>query len=150
MLLYLIIGVAACLSVPIIWFFVYLKRRQDEVEENFQRLFAGKNIRMLDKTAMYIAQESDGYSHVRSIGILVLTDKELYFERRVVAKVLHIPVSAITDVGETKRLGGQNPIKTMLKISFKDHNGRDDSFALCVKELEQWINEIKTVMAEKA
>ena len=73
--------------VLIIWFFVYLKKRQDEVESNFQKRFAGKNIRMLDKAALFVAQESDGYSHSRGIASLVLTDEELYFERRIIKKI---------------------------------------------------------------
>ena len=71
MILYIAI-IAGCLA--IVWFFVYLKKRQDKMEANFQKRFSGKQIKLLDKTALFVAQESDGYSHTRGIGNLVLTD----------------------------------------------------------------------------
>ncbi len=37
--------------IAIVLFFVYLKKRQDEQEENFEKRFSGKNIKLLDKTA---------------------------------------------------------------------------------------------------
>ena len=60
--------------VCIVVFFIILKKKQDEAEASFQRRFAGKNIQYMDKYAMYIAKESDGYSHVRGIGYFVLTE----------------------------------------------------------------------------
>lgn len=135
MILY--IGIALGLA-AIVWFFVYLKRRQDEQEENFQKRFSGKNLKLVDKTAMYYAQESDGYSHTRGIGYLVLTDEELYFERRVGKKVLEIPVSAIRDVDETRRLGGQGTLRPVLKVVFINSLGNRDAIAVGVKDLAQW------------
>lgn len=143
MVWYVVIGVA---SIALILFFMLLKRKQDALEESFQKRFAEKDIKLLDKYALFVAQESDGYSHFRGIGYLVLTSEELYFERQLKKKVVQIPVSCITHVGETTRLGGQSPGKTMLKITFKDLNGKQDSIALCVKELGQWKKEIAGTM----
>jgi hypothetical protein len=135
MILSITIGIGC---VALILFFVFLKKKQDELESNFQRRFFGKNIKLLDKTALFVAQESDGYSHTRGIGYLVLTDEELYFERQLVHKVLEIPISSILGVGTTKRLAGQGMVNPMLKIEFNDNLGKEDSVALCVKDLLQW------------
>jgi hypothetical protein len=135
MILSITIGIGC---VALILFFVFLKKKQDELERNFQRRFFGKNIKLLDKTALFVAQESDGYSHTRGIGYLVLTDEELYFERQLVHKVLEIPISSILGVGTTKRLAGQGMVNPMLKIEFNDNLGKEDSVALCVKDLLQW------------
>ncbi len=107
----------------------------------------GKDIKLLDKTAMYIAQESDGYSHTRGIGYLVFTDEELYFERRVGKKVLEIPVDSIIDVGETRRLSGQSTLKKVLKIEFTNSLGNKDAIAVGVKDLSQWKKVIGTAIA---
>ena len=147
MILYISIALG-CTAV--IWFFVYLKKRQDEQEANFQRRFSEKKIKLLDKTAMFHAQESDGYSHTRGIGYLVLTDDELYFERRVVKKVLEIPISSILDVGETRKLSGQSTIKPVLKIEFTDSLGKRDTVAIGVKELLQWKKVIGTSIGKMA
>ena len=48
-----IIGVSA-----IIWFIVFSKKKQDELELKFPKRFYGKNIRYLDKCAVFRAQES--------------------------------------------------------------------------------------------
>jgi len=98
----------------IIIFFVFLKRKQDEVEASFQNRFAGKNIKFMDKYALYVARLSDGYSHFRGNGYLVLTDDELYFERQLDRKTFITPVSSIINAESTKRLGGQSPDKMML------------------------------------
>ena len=135
MTLYIAIAVS---SVVLLWFFVHLKKRQDEVEANFQSKFADKNIKLLDKTALFIAQKSDGYSHSRGIGNLVLTDDELYFERRLITKVLEIPLSSIVEVGETNRLAGQGLMRPMLKIDFIDRLGETDTVGIQVKELALW------------
>ena len=132
----------------VVWFFVNLKKKQDQLEINFQNRFSGKNIKFLDKCAVFRAQESDGYSQSQGMGYLVLTDEELYFERTVLKKVLPIPITSIKKVGETNRLGGQNPGKPMLKVEFEDSNGNKDSIALSVKELAMWKKEITTAISK--
>ena len=125
----------------VIIFFVHLKRKQDEIEVNFQKRFAGKKIQFMDKHAVYIAQESDGYSHFRGMGYLVLTEDELYFERQLVKKIVKIPTGSIVKVDKTKRLAGQGP-GMMLKVVFQTQDGEQDAIGWKVKELEQWIKEI--------
>jgi len=43
-----------------------------KLEANFQKRFSGKQIQYLDKHALYVAKKSDGYSHFRGQGYLVL------------------------------------------------------------------------------
>ena len=138
----LLIGIIGVVFVGIvIRFFVRLKRRQDEMEADFQKRFAGKNIRFMDKHALYIARESDGYSHFRGQGYLVLTEDELYFERQLVKKIIEIPTGSIVKVDKARRLAGQGP-GMMLKVVFKTQDGEQDAIGWKVKELERWINEI--------
>ena len=123
----------------IVIFFVYLKRRQDEVEEKFQKRFAGKKIKIMDKSALYVAKQSDGHSHFQGNGYLVLTEDELYFERRVVKKLIIIPIGSIVKAERTKRLAGKSVLKMMLKVVFLTQTGEQDAIAWKVKGLEKWI-----------
>ena len=123
-------------------FFVFLKRRQNEVEASFQKRFAGKKIRFIDKYALYIASESNGYSHFRGAGYLVLTEDELYFERQLNRKKVTIPIDSIVKAEQTRRLAGQSPGRMMLKVVFETPDGEQDAIAWRVKKLEQWIKEI--------
>ena len=126
--------------------FVFLKRKQDEVEASFQERFAGKKIQFMDKYALYVAKQSDGYSHFRGKGYLVLTEDELYFERQLDRKTIIIPIGSIVKAERTERLGGQSPGKMMLKVVFETQDGEQDAIAWKVKELEQWINEISMMV----
>ncbi len=127
-----------------------LRAKQDEVDESFRKRFAGKNIRFMDKYALYVAKQSDGYSHFRGIGYLVLTEDELYFERQLDRKIIIIPIGSIVKAERTKRLGGQSPGKMMLKVVFETQNGEQDAIAWKVKELEQWIKEISIMVRNSA
>ena len=131
-------------------FFVILKRKQDEVEADFQKRFAGKKIRFIDKYALYIARESDGYSHFRGTGYLVLTEDELYFERQLNRKIVVIPTGSIIKAEETRRLAGQSTGRMMLKVAFETPGGEQDAVAWRVKKLEQWIKEISLVARNSA
>ena len=137
----IVLGVAA-----IIWFFVFLKKKQDELEANFQKRFAGKNIKHLDKHVVFRAQQSRGYSQAEGKGYLVLTDDELYFEMVLLSVILSIPVASIIKVEKTNRLLGVNPGRPMLKIEFDDGSRNNDAIALNVKELTAWMNAITEAM----
>ncbi len=145
-----IIGIICIIFVGlVIYFFVRLKRRQDEMEANFQKRFSGKKIRFMDKHAIYIARESDGYSHFRGQGYLVLTEDELYFERELVKKIIEIPIDSIVKVDKTKRLAGQGP-GMMLKVVFNTQDGQQDAVAWKVKDLERWIDEISLIARDQS
>ena len=137
----IILGVSA-----VIWFFVYVKKKQDELEASFQQRFAGKKILFMDKHARIIAQESHGYSQTMGMGYLVLTPEELYFKLQLINKELTIPVYSLLAVGETRRMKGKNPLRLMLKIDYKSSDGNKDAIALLVKDLPRWKIEISNVM----
>ena len=140
----IVIGVVA-----VVWFFVVLKRKQDALEDNFRRLFSVDDVRRLDKYAMFKAQRSNGYSQSQGTGYLVLTDEVLYFEMSLLDKVVSIPVTSITRVGETRRLLGVGTIRPMLEVEFEDANGEMDAIALSVKELAAWKVEIARAMSDR-
>lgn len=135
--------IAIVIIIVLFYFFRYVKKKELELKADFNKRFAGRNIHLLDKYALYIAQQSDGYSHSRGIGYLVLTDDELYYKRQLGNKVLSIPLASITGVEETRRLSGQSHVKPMLKVSFRNKAGQEDAVAWVVKEREQWIRQIQ-------
>jgi hypothetical protein len=126
----------------VVIFFVILKKRQNALDASIMRRFEGKNVRLMDKYALFIAQQSDGYSHTRGTGYLVLTDEELFFERVLGRKQVSMPLNRILEVGETWRLAGQSPGRLMLKVEFRNDQQETDAIALRVKELERWKSAI--------
>ena len=131
-----------------VWFFVTLKRKQDELEENFRKLFSAAQVKRVDKQAVFKAQQSHRYSQSQGMGYLVLAADELYFEMGLLSKVLSIPVASITKIGQTRRMLGVGTIRPMLKVEFKDANGEMDAIALFVGELNAWKREISEAMAD--
>jgi len=128
--------------------FGYVKKKEVELEARFQKRFAGKNIQLMDKYALFIAQQSDGYSHFRGVGRLVLTDQELHYERQFGNKVISIPLPSIVQVGETLRLGGQSTGKPFLRVDFRTQEGQEDAVAWRVKQLDRWKNEISALITK--
>ncbi len=146
----ILVILASCIaSASVVWFFVRLYRGQCRLEANFQERFATAKIRLVDKVAIFIAQELDGYSHFRGRGYLVLTDDELYFERVLGNKLLPIPVASIKEVGETRRSGGQGTVRPMLKVDFTDADGNADAIAWRVNDLPAWKEEITSAIGRK-
>lgn len=128
-----------------------LKKSQDEIEAHFQEKYADKNILMMDKYALYVAIESDGFSHFRGCGYLILTEDELYFERQLDRKLFSIPTGKIIKVEPVKRMAGQNPAGKMLRVEFKNDGGQTDAIAWKLKKLDEWIAIIeKTVHSQKS
>ncbi len=132
-----------CAAVGFVVLLRYLKKKELELDARIQERFAGKNIRLMDKYALFMAQESDGYSHVRGAGTLVLSDEELFYERQIGHKVVSIPLNRIVQVGETRRLAGQSTGRRMLKIDFRTPEGEEDAVGWRVKELNRWKEEIQ-------
>jgi len=127
----------------------YVKKKEIELEASFRKRFASKNVLFMDKHALFVAQQSDGYSHVRGAGHLVLTDEELYYKRQFGNKVISIPLSSIVHVGQTRRLAGQSPGRSMLKVAFTTLRGQEDAVAWRVNELQRWIDEISAAIGNK-
>jgi hypothetical protein len=124
-------------------FFAFLWRKQRELERSIEEVTRGRRVRFTDRHALYIARESDGYAHLRGTGVLLLTDDLLYFEQQLTRKAVSIPLSSITRVGETLRLGGQSTGRPMLRVEFRNAEGAEDAIGLRVRELERWKREIE-------
>lgn len=133
----------------IVVFFIFLKKKQDELEESFQKRFTGQKILYMDKYVRIIAQQSRGLSQTAGMGYLVLTSQELYFKLQLINKEISIPVSSLLNVGETRRMGGKNPLRTMLKVDFNTIDGKEDAIALLVKDLSRWKAEISSIMKKQ-
>ena len=146
---YIYVGILAG-AIAIVWFFIILKRKQDALEENFQRLFSKAEVKRLDKHAVFKAQQSHRYSQAQGMGYLVLTDDELYFEMGLLDKVLSIPVANISKVGQANRMLGVGTLRPMLTVECEDAAGELDAIALSVKELGEWEHDIAHAMAERS
>ena len=86
--------------------------------------------------ANFFGQESRGPMQLRGTGTIVLTDKELYFERLWPRREYRIPLSAIEAVEMPTSYLGKTNFRPLLKVVFRNEAGEFDSMAWLVPEVE--------------
>lgn len=118
------------------------KKRTQEIEEQF----TGKEVLLTSRGANFFGQESKGVNQIRENGILILTDKELYFGMWTPKKELKVPIVAIKDVGNPKSFLGKSVFRKLLKVSFENEIGEIDKAAWYVKALETWTRTLEELI----
>jgi len=118
------------------------KKRTREIEEQF----TGKNILLTSRGANFFGQESKGLGQVRGNGVLLLTDKELYFGMWTPKKELKIPIVAIKSIETPKSFLGKSAFRKLLKVVFENYMGDLDAAAWYVKDLVPWSQEIERLI----
>lgn len=115
------------------------QKRINEILDEFN----DKEIVISHYSANFFGQQSQKTFQVRGNGVLLLTQKVLYFEMWYPKKVLQIPVSAITKIEITKSFLHKSVFRKLLKVSFQNENDETDAAAWWVAPLEKWIEELE-------
>jgi hypothetical protein len=77
-------------------------------------------------------------------GPLVLTEKELLFAMPGLLMFVAIPLSSIRSVTRTRRFKAKCILKTLIRIDFQNEAGQEDAIAWYVKDLDSWMQALKT------
>ncbi len=120
------------------------KRRIDEVMEKFK----DKKIYAQNSKSNFFGQESLGVAQIRGNGVLVLAEGVLYFKMLVPDRELSIPFTSITGVETPKFFLGKSKMMPLLKINFKNKDGKDDSAAWLLTNLAYWKDAIEKIAAQ--
>ena len=118
------------------------KKRTQEIEEKF----VGKNIILSSRGANFFGQESKGLGQVRGNGVLLLTDKELYFGMWTPKKELRIPLVAVKSVETPKSFLGKSVLRKLLKVTFENDLGDIDAVAWYIKDLVPWTQDLERLI----
>jgi hypothetical protein len=129
----------------LVWFFYFLWRRQQLVQERIERKIKGQKVLMPIEHIMFRAVESSGYSQVSGMGYIVLTENYLYFELVLLELVITVPIVRLQGAQFVRRLKGVSPVRKMLRIMYTNENGEDDSIAVNVKDMEHWKKAISDI-----
>ena len=121
------------------------KNRADQALAQFQ----DRKIIHSDSFANYFGLESQGIKQIRGNGILILTEKELYFELYLPKKTITIPINQITKIETPRSHLGKSKLKKLLKIIYTNQNLEKDSIAWLVKQLPRWIENIENIIERK-
>ncbi|MCE7738474.1 MAG: hypothetical protein KAU62_01100 [Candidatus Heimdallarchaeota archaeon] len=115
------------------------KKRKHAILENMK----DQSIILGPVSANNYGQESKGKGQVRGMGLLFLTDKEVYFGMYVPKKDFHILIDHIHGISIPKWYLGKTRSKPLLKLTFTNNEGELDSLAWQVKDLDLWVNTIE-------
>ncbi len=101
------------------------RRQAEEVLNRFQ----DRKIYRSSSGANFFGLESLGQRQFRGNGILVLTEKELYFEMLLPKKEINIPLRNIVKIETPKSHLHKTKFKPLLKVIFKNDIGEIGSVA---------------------
>ncbi|MBC8514272.1 hypothetical protein H8D30_00220 [bacterium] len=85
---------------------------------------------------------SRGRGQIRGNGILVLTRDQVVFEQIIPATTTQIPLQVISDISVVHSHLGRTRGVPLLKITFLNEDGIEDSGAWWVKDLEVWKEDL--------
>ena len=105
-----------------------------------------KNIIIGPVSANRFGQESKGRGQVRGLGLLYLTEKEIYFGMYVPKKDFHILLDLVHAISTPKWHLDKTKSRRLLKVEFINNEGEVDSIAWQVKELDLWVSTIENQM----
>ena len=121
------------------------KKRIKEIHEKYK----DRNLLIFDDKSNFFGQESLGLGKIRGNGVLLLTEDDLFFGMWKPKKDLLIPVKSIREITNPKSHMHRSILRPLLKINFKDENGKPDSAAWYVHYLDQWNDILNRIIANR-
>jgi hypothetical protein len=98
----------------------------------------GLDLLLEDQGANSLGVESAGPWQVRGNGNLALTEDELLFAQWVPDRLLRIPRRSIVAVSTTRSHLGKTIGRPLLKVTWVNDEGGEDSIALWVRNPDRW------------
>lgn len=80
--------------------------------------------------------------------MLILIEDELYFQLWLPKKEIRISNKQIIDVQSPRIYLGKTQFMPLLKIVFKNNNGKDDSVAWAVDNLPYWKETLEKIISK--
>jgi hypothetical protein len=121
------------------------KRRYNQILSNFEENY----ISLVSSNPNFYGQYSLGRSQIRGNGVLILTSDSLFFEMYFPKKKFNFPLRNIRNVDTVKSFLGKTQFRQLLRITFINNKGEEDSAAWLVKNLDIWINRIEQIIQMK-
>lgn len=88
----------------------------------------------------FLGQLSRGYAQLRGNGLLALTDRYVRFRMLYPRREISIPLDAITAVSTTRSFLGKRKGKELLRIDFRNGEGKEDACAFLVRSARRWTS----------
>lgn len=103
------------------------------------------NTKLIVPMANFFGQESKGVTQLRGNGIMVITSSEVYFQQLVTNREWHIAFGSIQEVETVKSHLGKTIGRPLLKIRYINPEGRVDTVAWWVRNLDEVLQTIESL-----
>lgn len=103
------------------------------------------NTKLIVPMANFFGQESKGVTQLRGNGIMVITSSEVYFQQLVTNREWHIAFGSIQEVETVKSHLGKTIGRPLLKIRYINPEGRIDTIAWWVRNLDEVLQTIESL-----
>ena len=141
--LYIGIAIGLLFMIGAAILFWKMQKIRKESHDIFSKRYSPGDIICHDNFAEYFGLESFEGKQVRGKGVLVLTEKELYFLRLHPKMELCIPLKKIKSCVTPSSFLGKSINKPFLKIEFQDETGALNSVAWHVADLKTFVTALK-------
>lgn len=122
------------------------RKRINEIHEKFK----DKKILLANDNSNFFGLESLGIWKVRGNGVLLLTEEELFFGMWKPQKELVIPIKSIIEITNPKSHMHRSIFRPLLKVTFKNTDGGNDSAAWYVQNLDMWNDVIIKLISKNS
>lgn len=133
----------AIVIVALVAFLTYVKKKKNKLISEIKEKLEGKTLLFKDTSANFFGQESKKYKQIRGNGILIITDTVLMFFMFLPKKEIKIELSAINNIETPSTFLGKSVFRPLLKVTYLNENGKKDSVAWFVKDLESVLKIFK-------
>ncbi|MFH1532684.1 MAG: hypothetical protein ABIK09_18310 [Pseudomonadota bacterium] len=110
------------------------------------RAVAGEEV-VCDKMANCFGVTSKGMAQIRGNGCLCLGSEQLVFVQWIPRRKLEIPRSMVLNVEQVKSHLGATKGVPLVKVTFTNAAGEEDSVAWVVRDHNRWMNELSAIVA---
>jgi type II secretory pathway pseudopilin PulG len=137
----ILFGIAiGAVLLTVVLYVVLMQVRVRQMKQANQLLdeYQEENILAYTTSANYLGIESAGMGQVRGNGFLMLTSSFLLLERMAPKHRLQIPLRKIFRVDQVSSFLGRRNIKPILRISFTNDEGEQDTLGILLKDPDKW------------
>jgi hypothetical protein len=123
----------------------FFNKRNQEILSKFDQ----EQIILYSFGPNFFGQESTRYKQLRGNGVLILTGDELYFEMYVPKRKYSFPIESIKSVDTVKSFLGKTRFTPLLRISFINYKGQEDSATWQLGDADVWLNRLQQIVEMK-
>ncbi|MCG3226291.1 MAG: hypothetical protein H7645_05170 [Candidatus Heimdallarchaeota archaeon] len=129
-------------SIPIKFPF---KKRKKEIISKFQE----EEILEISLFSNFYGIASKKYKQIRGNGVLILTKDEIFFGMFIPKREIKISLKSIIEIKTPKWFLGKTRFRPTLAIVFINEEGKTDSAAWEVRNIDRWVSRIDQIRTSK-